>query len=70
MFVKLLIILIRLYQWTISPMLGPICRFHPTCSNYCMQALSKYGFLKGLYLGFKRLLRCHPYCDGGDDPVI
>lgn len=61
--------LIRLYQITLSPLLGNRCRFHPTCSVYAQEAIAKYGVLKGIYLGTRRLLRCHPFHAGGIDPV-
>ncbi len=63
-------LLIRGYQKYISPMTGPHCRFIPTCSEYSYQAFSKYGFFKGAYLSIKRILRCHPFCKGGYDPLI
>ena len=63
------IIFIRLYQRFISPLTGPTCRFYPTCSKYTLQAVQKYGVWKGLYLGLRRLLRCHPFHPGGFDPV-
>ncbi|WP_353740350.1 membrane protein insertion efficiency factor YidD [Desulfonema magnum] len=62
-------ILIRTYQWTLSPMLGPTCRFYPTCSEYAYQAVSRYGLLKGSWMSLKRILRCHPFNPGGIDPV-
>jgi uncharacterized protein len=61
--------LIRLYQRTLSPLLGTHCRFHPTCSAYAAEAISRHGFLKGVFLGGRRLLRCHPLHAGGFDPV-
>jgi len=61
--------LIKLYRLTLSPLLGTHCRFHPTCSIYAQEAISKYGFLRGIYLGGRRLLRCHPFHAGGIDPV-
>ena len=61
--------LIRLYQLVISPLFPPSCRFHPTCSSYSFEAISKYGPLKGGYLSVKRILRCHPRNPGGFDPV-
>lgn len=64
-----LIFLIRVYQLLISPLLPPSCRFTPTCSDYTMQAIEKYGALRGIYLGARRLLRCHPFHPGGYDPV-
>lgn len=61
--------LLRAYKLTISPLLPPSCRFTPTCSEYVAEAIAKYGFLRGLVLGLKRLSRCHPFCEGGYDPV-
>ncbi|MEP7337386.1 MAG: membrane protein insertion efficiency factor YidD [Acidobacteriota bacterium] len=61
--------LLRAYKLTISPLLPPSCRFTPTCSEYMAEAIAKYGFLRGLVLGLKRLSRCHPFCEGGYDPV-
>jgi len=64
------LILIRAYQYIISPMLGPTCRFYPTCSEYAYQAIERYGLLKGSFLSLKRILRCHPFHPGGIDPVV
>ncbi len=61
--------LIRLYQLTLSPLLGTRCRFHPTCSVYAQEAIVKYGFFRGVWLGTRRLLRCHPFHAGGIDSV-
>lgn len=61
--------LIRFYRKYISPLKRPCCRFTPTCSEYAYQAFSQYGFLKGLYLSVKRILRCHPFHKGGYDPL-
>lgn len=66
---KVLIVLIRIYQWTISPFLGNICRFYPSCSHYGVEALEKHGAARGIYLTLKRLLKCHPWHPGGHDPV-
>ncbi len=66
---KPVIFFIRIYQWTISPLIGQVCRFHPTCSEYMVQSLQKHGFFKGLWLGIKRLSKCHPWHPGGSDPV-
>ena len=63
------IILVRFYQLCISPLKPPSCRFTPTCSQYALQALRKYGPIKGLYLTIRRLLRCHPWGGSGYDPV-
>jgi len=60
---------IRLYQLVLSPFLGGQCRFYPSCSAYTRQAIAKYGFLKGIALGGRRLLRCHPFHPGGVDHV-
>jgi putative membrane protein insertion efficiency factor len=62
-------LLIRGYQRFISPGLPPSCRFHPSCSQYTLEALGRYGFLKGCWLGMRRLVRCHPFNPGGFDPV-
>ena len=64
-----LIILVRFYQVCISPLKPPSCRFTPTCSQYAIEALRKYGPIKGLYLTVRRLLRCHPWGGSGYDPV-
>ncbi|WP_375056600.1 membrane protein insertion efficiency factor YidD [Zobellella sp. DQSA1] len=61
--------LIRLYQLVISPLLGPRCRFTPTCSQYAIEAIRLHGFLKGGWLTAKRLLKCHPLGPSGHDPV-
>ncbi|KPJ54766.1 hypothetical protein AMJ47_03400 [Parcubacteria bacterium DG_72] len=59
--------LIKLYQLTISPLLGNCCRFSPSCSNYCYLAIEKYGAAKGLWLGIKRIFKCNPWSKGGID---
>jgi putative membrane protein insertion efficiency factor len=61
--------LIRVYQWTLSPLLGPCCRFHPSCSCYAHEAIERHGVIRGVWLGTRRLLRCHPFVEGGYDPV-
>jgi uncharacterized protein len=61
--------LLRSYKRFISPLLPPMCRFEPTCSVYTMQAVEKYGVIRGVWLGGRRLLRCHPFNPGGWDPV-
>lgn len=63
----LLIRLIKLYQLCLSPFFGQCCRFYPTCSDYAIDALSKYGFLKGAWLSVKRVAKCHPWHRGGID---
>ena len=63
------IFLIKLYQWIISPWLGSQCRFTPTCSQYGIEALQKYGPIKGLWLTAKRIARCNPWGGHGHDPV-
>jgi len=63
------IFLIKLYQWIISPILGPKCRFTPTCSTYSLQAFKKYGLFKGFWLSIKRISRCHPWGGHGYDPL-
>lgn len=65
----LLIGVIRLYQRLLSPLLGPRCRFHPTCSAYAVQALEQHGVVRGSVLAARRVVRCHPLNDGGFDPV-
>lgn len=65
----LLIALVRFYQYAISPMFGRRCRYFPTCSEYTVDAIHKYGALKGGWLGAKRICRCHPWHPGGYDPV-
>ncbi len=62
-------LLIRLYQWTVSPLLGPACRFHPSCSQYALEAVLRFGVLRGSALAIARLARCHPWHPGGFDPV-
>ncbi len=63
------VFLIRLYQWTVSPLLGPRCRFYPSCSHYALEAVQRFGALRGGFLALRRLLRCHPWQPGGFDPV-
>ncbi len=64
-----MILLIRMYRKYISPLKGQTCRFHPSCSQYFIQALEKYGVFKGSYLGIKRILKCHPFHPGGYDAL-
>jgi len=60
---------LRFYKRFLSPLLPSACRFHPTCSEYMLEAVEKYGTARGLRMGFGRLLRCHPFHQGGFDPV-
>ncbi|WP_025733058.1 membrane protein insertion efficiency factor YidD [Carnimonas nigrificans] len=64
-----LVIPIRFYQWFISPMLGPRCRFYPSCSHYALEALATHGPFKGSWLALKRIVKCHPWHPGGVDMV-
>lgn len=66
---KLLILLIRVYQYTLSPFIGRNCRYTPTCSNYGIEAIKKYGAIKGGWLTIKRILSCNPWGGSGYDPV-
>ena len=61
--------LVQAYRWTLRPLLGPNCRFYPSCSEYCYEALTKYGAWRGTGMGIKRICRCHPRNPGGYDPV-
>ncbi|AXH99655.1 membrane protein insertion efficiency factor YidD [Sporosarcina sp. PTS2304] len=66
---KVLVLFIRFYQKFISPMFPPSCRFYPTCSHYGVEAIETHGALKGSYLAVMRILKCHPFHEGGFDPV-
>ena len=66
---KVLILIIKGYQYLISPVLGPHCRFHPTCSCYALTALERHGLLRGGWMAMRRIGRCHPWHPGGVDPV-
>lgn len=66
---KIILSLIKFYQKYISMFLGKNCIFYPTCSAYTYEAIEEYGIFKGVYLGIKRILRCHPFSQGGYDPV-
>ena len=68
MIVKLLLALIRLYHLTISPLLGPVCRFEPSCSRYAASCLQHHGLFRGTWLATVRLCKCHPFHPGGYDP--
>lgn len=61
--------LIRMYQWTLSPLLGNACRYYPSCSRYTYEAVERFGSFRGSWMGFKRILRCNPWFEGGYDPV-
>ena len=68
-FTQLLIKFIKTYKYIISPLFGPSCRYLPTCSEYSIEALKTYGFIKGLSLSLKRIMSCHPWGNSGFDPV-
>ena len=68
-FTYLLIKVIKIYKFLISPLLGNSCRYLPTCSEYSIDALKTYGFFKGVFLSIKRILSCHPWGSGGFDPL-
>ena len=69
MFKKIVILPIRFYQVALSPFLGKNCRFEPTCSEYAITAINRYGIIRGMYLFMKRIIRCHPFGGDGCDPV-
>ena len=69
MLAKIFILPIRFYRYFISPLFPPSCRFTPTCSQYAVEAIEKYGPIKGVWLGIKRIARCHPWGGSGHDPV-
>ena len=66
---QLLMWIIRGYQLVLSPLLGPRCRFYPSCSSYTHTVIERHGVLWGSWLGLRRILRCHPFAEGGYDPV-
>lgn len=66
---SVVLFLLRIYKKTLSPLLGTHCRYYPTCADYMSQSIEKYGTGRGLFLGLRRLLRCHPFHAGGLDPV-
>lgn len=66
---RLIVALVKAYQYAISPFLGNNCRFYPCCSEYSVEAIERHGALKGLWLAMKRIGRCHPWSAGGFDPV-
>ncbi len=61
--------LIKVYQWTVSPLLPASCRFYPSCSHYAQEAVHRHGAMRGSWLAARRIARCHPWCAGGHDPV-
>tara|TARA_B100000959_G_scaffold12992_1_gene12850 strand:+ start:111 stop:341 length:231 start_codon:yes stop_codon:yes gene_type:complete len=67
---KISAFLIKIYQYLISPVLPPSCRFYPTCSEYTLEAINEFGFGKGLLYAIKRIFKCHPFHEGGYDPII
>ena len=66
---NVLILIVKLYQVTLSPLVGKSCRYLPTCSNYCIEALQRHGAIRGTLMGTWRIMRCHPWAKGGYDPV-
>jgi putative membrane protein insertion efficiency factor len=66
---KLIVAILRFYKWAVSPLLPSACRYYPSCSDYMRQAVEKYGPVRGLWMGIKRVARCHPFRQGGLDPV-
>jgi len=64
------VLLLRGYKWAVSPLLPPSCRYVPTCSEYAMEAVERYGALRGSWMAVARLLRCHPFAKGGYNPVV
>lgn len=66
---RLVVLPVRFYQYCISPLFPPACRYVPTCSAYTAEAVMRHGVMRGLWLAARRILRCHPWCAGGHDPV-
>ncbi|HEY9268767.1 MAG TPA: membrane protein insertion efficiency factor YidD [Methylotenera sp.] len=69
MMARILVWIVKAYQLVLSPFFGQQCRFYPTCSQYAVEAIQKHGALLGSYYTVRRLSRCHPWCDGGHDPI-
>ena len=69
MMARILVWIVKAYQLVLSPFFGQQCRFYPTCSQYSVEAIQKHGALLGSYYTIRRLLRCHPWCEGGHDPI-
>ena len=69
MMARILVWIVKAYQLVLSPFFGQQCRFYPTCSQYSVEAIQKHGALLGSYYTIRRLLRCHPWCEGGNDPI-
>lgn len=69
MIARILVWIVKAYQLVLSPFFGQQCRFYPTCSQYSVEAIQKHGALLGSYYTIRRLLRCHPWCEGGHDPI-
>lgn len=69
MMARILIWIVKAYQLVLSPFFGQQCRFYPTCSQYALEAIQKHGALRGAYYTVRRLVRCHPWCAGGHDPI-
>ncbi len=65
----IIIYIIKFYQYFISPLLGPNCRFYPSCSSYSKECFERFSFSRAMWYSFRRITRCHPFCKGGHDPV-